>query len=70
MDVLRKGARLMSGSLFNDKMTSAEARTVLFRAVEGKSKEEIEQIFNDYNKVHSIILHGELDLVSKGILTD
>lgn len=60
----------MSVSLFNDKMSSAEARTVLFRAVEGKSKKEIEKIFDAYDKVHSVILQRELDLVSKGILTD
>ena len=60
----------MSVSIFNDKMTSAEARTVLFRAVEGKSKKEIEKILDDYNKVHSVILQRELNLVSKGILTD
>lgn len=60
----------MSVSLFNEKMLSAEARTVLFRAVEGKSKKEIEKIFDDYDKVHSVILQRELNFVSKGIITD
>lgn len=60
----------MSDSLFNEQMSGYEARTVLFRAVEGKTKEEIEELLADYDKVHSIIMERELRLVSKGIITE
>ena len=60
----------MSDSLFNEQMSSYEARTVLFRAVEGKTKEETEELLADYDKVHSNIMERELRLVSKGIITE
>lgn len=47
-------------------MTSNEARTVFFKAVEGKTKEEVEQIKVAYFKVLPIILEKEMRFAKEG----
>lgn len=56
----------MSNRFFNANMTSDEARTVLFTAVEGKTKKEIEEIKAEYSKVSSVIMKREFKLAEKG----
>lgn len=60
----------MSNSIFNESMTSNEARIALLSAVDGKSKAEIETILTDYEKVHPVIMKRELESVSRGWITD
>lgn len=45
---------------FDGVKTSAEARTKLFMAVEGKSAKEIKQIREEYAKIVSPIIQKEL----------
>jgi hypothetical protein len=45
---------------FTGEMTRIEALTTLYTVVEGKSKEEIEQIKEEYKKVIPLITHREL----------
>lgn len=52
--------------LFNENMTSLEARTVLFSSVEGKTKEEIDEIFAAYAPVSSAILKHEIEMAMQG----
>ena len=49
-------------------MTSDEARTVFFKAVEGKTKEEIEEIKSAYFEVIPKINKKELQLAEDGWL--
>ena len=56
----------MSNSIFNENMTSNEARIALFSAVEGKNKAEIEQIKAEYSEVLPKILDRELSLATEG----
>lgn len=58
------------GYLFNEKMTSNEARVVFFKALEGKSKEEIEQIKSAYSEVLHKITEREMRLAGEGWLID
>ena len=58
----------MSNSIFNENMTSYQARTALFTAVEGKTKKEIEEIKAEYSKVSSVIMEREFKLADKGWL--
>lgn len=58
----------MLDNMFNEQMTSNEARIVLFKAVEGKTKAEIEQLKSAYSKVLPAILEREHSLASKGWL--
>ena len=60
----------MSSSIFSESMTSNEARTALFRAVDGKSKAEVEALLADYEKVRPVIMKRELEAVSKGWIID
>ena len=60
----------MSNNIFNEQMTSNEARLALFRAVEGKTQSEIEQLKSAYSKVLPAIYKRENDLVSKGWVID
>lgn len=48
-------------SLFNCDMSWIEAQTVLFSAVEGKTKQEIDEIKNEYRKVLPVITEKELE---------
>lgn len=45
----------MNNVLFNENMTSVEARNAFWDACTGKSKEERKEIFKEYEKVHYII---------------
>lgn len=58
------------GYLFNEKMTSNEARAVFFKALEGKSKEEIEQIKSAYFEVLHKITEREMRLAEEGWMID
>ena len=55
-------------SIFNEKMSSNEARYSFFKAVEGKSKDEIEIIKLEYEKVLEIIYDREMKLSEEGWL--
>lgn len=57
-------------NLFNEAMTSNEARAVFFKALEGKSKEEIEQIKSAYSEVLHKITEREMRLAGEGWLID
>ena len=46
-------------NLFNEQMSSIEARFVLFTHTEGKTKEEKEEIFKQYKAVLPIIIERE-----------
>lgn len=46
-------------NLFNEQMTSLEARHVLYSNVDGKSKEEKEKLFAAYKKVLPAIIERE-----------
>ena len=56
----------MPNSIFNEQMTSNEARLALFKAVEGKTKAEIEQLKADYSKVLPAINEREHKLAAEG----
>jgi hypothetical protein len=46
-------------NLFNDKMTSIEARIVLYSNVDGKSDEEKKELFKAYKNVLPAIIERE-----------
>lgn len=46
--------------MFNENMTSSEARTILFSSVDGKSKQEIAAIKEEYSKIIPRIIKNEL----------
>ena len=58
----------MNSSVFNENMSSNEARTAFFKAVEGKTKSEVEQLKIEYSRVLPIILEREQRLASEGWL--
>ena len=60
----------MSSNLFNENMTTNELRMALFRAIEGKTKEEMEKIFEEHDKIHPIVFKKEMDLAKKGWFID
>lgn len=64
----KKMAELMLNDFFNEQMTSNEARSAFFGAIEGKTKEEIEQIKLEYSKVLPKIIERELELAKDGRL--
>ena len=45
--------------LFNENMTYPQARTIFFQAVKGKSKDESEQIKEEYRAVVPVITKKE-----------
>ena len=47
-------------SLFTENMTREEAWDVLFSSVDGKTKEEREEIMSEYEKVLPVIVQKEL----------
>ena len=47
-------------ALFNENMTTSEARHVLFSSVDGKSKEEIVRIKQEYSEIFPRIMDKEL----------
>lgn len=60
----------MSSNLFNENMTSNEARTVLYRSVEGKTETEIEQIKAEYIRILPKIIDREMALAKEGWFVD
>lgn len=58
----------MTNSIFNENMTSSQARFAFFKAVDGKSKEEVEKLKNDYFKVLDVIMDREFKLANEGWL--
>ena len=68
---LRYGVeKILADIIFTEEMTSNEARLALFKAVEGKSKEEIEEIKTAYFEVLSKILERELKQAHEGWFID
>lgn len=61
-----KGAESMANSIFNENMTSSQARFAFFKAVDGKSKEEIEKLKNTYFEIMDVIMEREFKLADKG----
>lgn len=57
-------------NLFNEEMTSSEARSVFFKALEGKSEEEIEQIKIAYSEIIPKIIEKEMRLAEDGWMID
>ena len=57
-------------NLFNEEMTSNEARSVFFKALDGKSEEEIEQIKSAYSEVLHKITEREMRLAGEGWLIE
>lgn len=47
-------------NLFNENMTSSEARRVLFSSVEGKTEREVEQIKREFSEIAPKIIEREL----------
>ena len=60
----------MFDNIFNEQMTSNQARLALFRAVEGKTKAEIEQIMREYDRVFPAIHKRESELSAQGWFID
>ena len=56
--------------IFNEEMSSSEARITLFKAIEGKTADEIEQIFAEYSTVIPAILEREHRLADEGWCID
>ena len=56
--------------IFSEEMTSNQARLAFFKAVEGKTKEEIEEIKVAYFEVSSKILQRELKMADEGWFVD
>lgn len=55
-------------NIFNEQMTSEEARMTLFKEIEGKTKIEIEQIKAEDFEVLPKIIEKELQLAKDGWL--
>ena len=58
----------MANSIFSESMTSSQARFAFFKAVDGKSKEEVEKLKSDYFKVMDVIMDREFKLANEGWL--
>lgn len=61
---------MLFNDIFNEQMTSNEARMAFFEAVEGKTKEEVEQIKSAYSEVLHKITEREMRLAGEGWLID
>lgn len=60
----------MTKSLFNENMSSSEARIVFLSSVDGKTKEEIAKLQEDYMAVLPAIDKRESELVKQGWIID
>ena len=58
----------MANSIFNVHMTSNQARSALFSAVEGKTKAEIERLKAEYSKILPAIMDREFKRADEGWL--
>lgn len=56
----------MDNVLFNENMTSEEARKILYKAAETKTKKEMEVVIEEYMRVITAITCKELSMVEKG----
>ena len=56
--------------LFSENMSSSQARIAFFGAVDGKTKEEIEALMEEYRKVARIISKREFQLAEEGWFVD
>ena len=65
-----KRENMMADSIFNENMSSSEARLALFSAVDGKTRDEIEALFAEYDKVARIISKREFKLAEEGWFID
>ncbi len=61
---------MLFNDIFNEQMTSNEARMAFFEAVEGKTKEEVEQIKSAYFEVLHKITKKEFELAKEGWMID
>ena len=61
---------MLFNDIFNEQMTSNEARIAFFEAVEGKTKEEVEQIKSAYFEVLHKITEREMRLAEEGWMID
>lgn len=59
----------MKKALFNESMSSSEARKILFSSVAGKSKKEIEEIKKEYSSVSKQIRRREI-MQNRGWMTN
>ncbi len=55
-------------NLFNVQMSSSEARTLFFKAMDGKAKSEVDRIKKEYVEILPKIMDREFALASKGWL--
>lgn len=60
----------MAESLFNENMSSSEARIVFLSSVDGKTKKEIAKLQEDYMAVLPVISKRESELVKQGWIID
>ena len=56
--------------LFNENMSSSEARYAYFAAVKGKTETEVSKITEAYSKVRHLILKKKMELVAAGWIVD
>jgi len=54
--------------LFNENMTSREARMALWEACDGKTKEERLELLKEYEPVSNVILKRELNQAYNGMM--
>ena len=60
----------MASNIFNANMSSSEARYAFFSAIDGKTKEEIENLKAEYFEVSRVITERELKLAGEGWFID
>lgn len=56
-------------AIFNERMTCSEAQRVLFSSVQGKSKDEVDQIKNEYARILPVIAKRERE-ANAGFMTE
>lgn len=59
-----------TNNLFNEEMTSNEARSVFFKALEEKGEKEIKKIEIAYSKIIPKIIEKEMRLAEDGWMID
>lgn len=57
-------------NIFNESMSSNEARLAFFRAIDGKNEEEIESIKKEYAEILPAISARETELYKQGWIID
>ena len=51
---------------FNTNMSSLKAMNVLYKEIDGKSEEEKRELYDEYEKISSIIFQREMDRAAEG----